>query len=136
MPFPDSTSELTTILVADDIETSKRFYSDVLGADLYREYGGTSLVYSFLGSWILVVTGGGPTPDKPTVTFAHPVNPDTVSAAFTIRVKDCQAIYEELLSRGAEFLTPPKMAEQGGEIRCFFRDPSGHLFEISQVEGL
>ena len=22
--------------------------------------------------------------------------------------------------------------EQGGEIRCFFRDPDGHLFEISQ----
>lgn len=136
MPFPDPTSELTTILVADDIEASKRFYSHVLGAELYREYGGTSLVYSFLGSWLLVVTGGAPTPDKPTVTFEAPANPDRVSAAFTIRVKDCQKTYDELSARGAQFLTPPMMAEQGGEVRCFFRDPSGHLFEISQVEGL
>lgn len=30
----------------------------------------------------------------------------------------------------ADFLTPPR--EEGGEIRCFFRDPDGHLFEISQ----
>lgn len=136
MPFPDSTSELTTILVAGDIEASKRFYSEVLGADLYREYGGTSLVYQFLGSWLLVVSGGVPTPDKPTVTFASPADPNRVSAAFTIRVKDCQQTYADLKSRGAEFLTPPMKAEHGGEIRCFFRDPSGHLFEISQVEGL
>lgn len=136
MAFPDSTSEITTILVTDDIEASQKFYSDVLGAELYREYGGTSLVYQFLGSWLLVVTGGGPTPDKPTVTFEPPADPDRVSAAFTIRVKDCQDTYEKLKSRGAEFLTPPEMAEGGGEIRCFFRDPAGHLFEISQVEGL
>ncbi len=136
MPFPDPTSELTHILVVEDIEASKRFYSDVLGAELYREYGGTSLVYTFLGNWLLVVTGGGPTPDKPTVTFERPADPDRVSAAFTIRVKDCQETYKELKARGAEFLTPPKMSEHGGEIRCFFRDPSGHLFEISQVEGL
>lgn len=136
MPFPDETSELTTILVVDDIDASKEFYSDVLGAELFREYGGTSLVYSFLGSWLLVVTGGGPTPDKPSVTFKSPTDPDSVSAAFTIRVKDCQKTYEELKSRGAQFLTPPMAAEGGGEVRCFFRDPSGHLFEISQIEGL
>jgi catechol 2,3-dioxygenase-like lactoylglutathione lyase family enzyme len=29
------------------------------------------------------------------------------------------------------FLTPP--VDWGGEIRCFFRDPDGHLLEISQV---
>lgn len=136
MPFPDKSSEITTILVASDIEASKTFYSDVLGADLYREYGGTSLVYSFLGSWLLIVSGGGPTPDKPSVTFAPPADPGNVSAAFTIRVNNCQQTYDELKSRGAVFLTPPMAAEGGGEIRCFFRDPSGHLFEISQVADL
>ncbi len=136
MAFPDETSALTHILVADDIEASKRFYSDVLGAELYREYGGTSLVYSFLGNWLLVVTGGGPTPDKPTVVFESPTDPDRVNSAFTIRVKDCEKTYSDLRARGAEFLTPPMASEDGGEVRCFFRDPSGHLFEISQVEGL
>lgn len=136
MPFPDPTSELTQILVAKDIAESRKFYSDVLGAELYREYGGTSLVYRFLGNWLLIVSRGGPTPDKPSTSFEPPSDPDGVSSAFTIRVKDCQSTYEELKSRGANFITPPMESEGGGEIRCFFRDPSGHLFEISQVEGL
>jgi catechol 2,3-dioxygenase-like lactoylglutathione lyase family enzyme len=29
------------------------------------------------------------------------------------------------------FLTPP--VDRGSEIRAFFRDPDGHLFEISEV---
>jgi catechol 2,3-dioxygenase-like lactoylglutathione lyase family enzyme len=49
----------------------------------------------------------------------------------TIRVPDCRAAYETLKRRGAEFLTPP--VDHGRETRCFFRDPDGHLFEISQV---
>ena len=48
-----------------------------------------------------------------------------------LRVTDCHAAYEVLRSRGAEFLTPP--LDRGGEIRCFFRDPDGHLLEISEV---
>jgi catechol 2,3-dioxygenase-like lactoylglutathione lyase family enzyme len=50
----------------------------------------------------------------------------------TIRVPDCQGAYEILKARGAEFLTPP--VDWGHEIRCFFRDPDGHLLEISQAE--
>jgi catechol 2,3-dioxygenase-like lactoylglutathione lyase family enzyme len=48
-----------------------------------------------------------------------------------MRVPDCQAAYDILRRRGAEFLTPPLAS--GRETRCFFRDPDGHLFEISQV---
>ena len=129
--FPADGMELTHILVASDLDQARHFYVDVLGAELYREYGGTSLVLRFLGDWLLVVTGGGPTDDKPTVTFAPPADPDTVSSAFTIRVPDCRAAYETLRSRGAEFLTSP--VDWGGEIRAFFRDPDGQLFEISQA---
>lgn len=129
--FPADGMELTHILVASDLDQARHFYVDVLGAELYREYGGTSLVLRFLGDWLLVVTGGGPTDDKPTVTFAPPADPDTVSSAFTIRVPDCRAAYETLRSRGAEFLTSP--VDWGGEIRAFFRDPDGHLIEISEA---
>ena len=45
-PFDES--EFTTILVVSDIEKTKSFYIDVLGAELFREYGGTSLVLKFL----------------------------------------------------------------------------------------
>ncbi|CAN5148575.1 hypothetical protein BH23BAC2_BH23BAC2_26020 [soil metagenome] len=40
-------SELTTILVVSDISNSKSFYMNVLGAKIFREYGGDSLVLEF-----------------------------------------------------------------------------------------
>ncbi len=124
--------ELTHILVVSNMEQSLHFYGDVLGATVVREYGGTSCVLKFQGSWLLLVIGGEPTRDKPAVSFAPPTTtPDTVSHALTIRVPDCQAAYEILKSRGAEFLTPP--VNWSSEIRCFFRDPDGHLLEISQT---
>ena len=129
--FPVDGVELTLLLVVSDVGRSRDFYVDVFGAELYREYGGTSAVLSFQGNWILLVTGGGPTPGKPGVTFAPPEDLDRVSHQLTMRVPDCRAAYEVLSARGAEFLTPP--VERGGEIRCFFRDPDGHLLEISEV---
>ena len=129
--FPSSGVEMTHILVVSSIEDSKRFYRDVLGAEVFREYGGTSCVLNFRGSWLLLVTGGGPTEDKPEVEFVIPDDPNRVSHAITIRVPDCKEAYEILRSGGAEFLTPPY--DWGGEIRCFFRDPDGHLLEISEA---
>ncbi|HEV8681823.1 MAG TPA: VOC family protein [Actinomycetota bacterium] len=129
--FPAEDMELTGLLVVSDIERSREWYTKVLGATLYREYGGTSCVVQLLGSWLLLVTGGGPTEDKPTVTFAPPDDPDRVSAELIFRVPDCREAYETLTSRGAEFLTPP--VDHGFEVRAFFHDPDGHLFEISQV---
>jgi catechol 2,3-dioxygenase-like lactoylglutathione lyase family enzyme len=122
--------ELTHILVVGDLARSRRWYEEVLGAEPYREYGGDSAVVRFLGNWLLLVTGGGPTEDKPGVSMAAPNTPSTVDHSFTIRVPDCRAAYDALRERGAEFLTPPH--REGAEIRCFFRDPDGHLFEISE----
>lgn len=65
------------------------------------------------------------------VLFAAPVDPRTVSHSMTIRVPDCQAAYEALRARGAEFLTPP--VDHGWEVRAFVRDPDGHLLEISEA---
>ena len=129
--FPSKDMELTHLVVVTDLRRSVAFYRDVLGAELFREYGGTSAVFRLLGNWVLLVTGGGPTEDKPTVTFAQPADPDTVSTEMIFRVPDCRAAYEALRGRGADFLTPP--VDHGGEIRAFFRDPDGHLFEISEV---
>lgn len=132
-PFPTDEMAMTHILVVRDLAASVAFYRDVLGAELVREYGGTSAVFSFAGAWLLLVTGGGPTPDKPGVTFAPPDDPDRVSHAMTIRVPDAMAAYETLRSRGATFLTPPVASEW--EVRGFLRDPDGHLLEISQTRG-
>jgi catechol 2,3-dioxygenase-like lactoylglutathione lyase family enzyme len=132
MTFPTADMPLTHILVVSDAARSRHWYTDVLGAELYREYG-DSTVLSFNGAWLLLVTGGDPTDDKPTITLAPPAGPDRLDHLFTIRVPDCRAAYETLHARGAEFLTPP--VDHGAETRCFFRDPDGHLFEISEYRG-
>jgi catechol 2,3-dioxygenase-like lactoylglutathione lyase family enzyme len=124
---------VTHILVVADPARSRDFWVAVLGAEVYREYGGTSVVLRFAGTWLLLVSGGGPTADKPTIVFAPPPDADRVSHAITLRVADCHAVYEALRSRGAAFLTPPY--DWGSEIRCFLRDPDGHLVEISQSKG-
>jgi catechol 2,3-dioxygenase-like lactoylglutathione lyase family enzyme len=96
---------------------------------LHREYG-SSVVLRFADAWLLLVEGGGPTPDKPDVILAPPADPDRRDHLFTIRVDDCRAAYELLLARGGTFLTPP--VTSGAETRCFLRDPDGHLFELSE----
>ncbi len=128
--FPGA-AELTHLIVVSELQRSVAFYRDVVGAELVREYGGTSAVFRLAGTWLLLVTAGGPTADKPTVTFAPPGDPDMVSSEMTFRVSDCRAVHRTLLSRGAVFLTPP--VDHGHEVRCFLRDPDGHLLELSEV---
>lgn len=123
--------ELTHLLVVADLEVSRSFYRDVVGATVVREYGGTSCVLQLAGTWLLLGTGGGPTPDKPEVTFAPPADSTQVSHEMTFRVPDCAAAHATLRERGARFLTEP--VEYPWEIRAFFRDPDGHLLEISEA---
>ncbi|TMB90516.1 MAG: VOC family protein [Chloroflexi bacterium] len=130
--FPTDGVEVTVLRVVSDLKQSRHFYKDVLGAQEFREYGGSSAVLKFAGTWLLLVTGGGPTTDKPTVTFAPPLTSEFVSHELTIRVPDCRAAYRILKARGATFLTPP--VEYDWEIRCFFQDPDGHLLEISELK--
>jgi catechol 2,3-dioxygenase-like lactoylglutathione lyase family enzyme len=119
--------------VVSDLEKSKSFYQNILGAELYREYGGSSCVLRFLNNWLLLVLPGEPTKDKPEIYFQTDSNPNRVSHSFTIRVKNCWESYKVLKNNGAEFITPP--TDWGYEVRRFFRDPDGHLFEISEFKG-
>ncbi len=129
--FPSDAVELSLLLVVGDMDASRAFYTDILGASLHREYGGTSAVLRFQGVWLLLVTGGEPTRDKPEITFAPPADPRRVSHELTMRVPDCAAAYEVLRARGARFLAPP--VEYQHEVRAFFQDPDGHLLEISEA---
>ena len=120
---------LTHFIVSDDVERSRRFYTDVLGGTLERSGEPTNVALG--NSWIVINGGGGPTDDKPTVILETPPNPDRVSSFLNIRVKDIEAVYAEWSARGAQFLTPPK--QHPYEIRCYIRDPDGHLIEVGQT---
>lgn len=131
MSFTDRASAVTHMIVVSNLQDSKRWYLEVLGCSLYGEYGGTSVVLDFNGSWLLLVTGGEPTADKPAVTLEHPSSPERTARSTIFRVDDCRAAFTELSASGARFLTEP--VDLGYEVRAFFTDPDGHLFEISEL---
>jgi catechol 2,3-dioxygenase-like lactoylglutathione lyase family enzyme len=120
-------------IVSDDVERSRRFYTDVLGGKtvIGGEAGDAVTYVALANSWVIINEGGGPTDDKPTVTLETPPDPDRVSSFLNIRVKDIAAVYEEWTARGAEFLTPPKVHET--EIRAYVRDPDGYIIEVGQT---
>jgi lactoylglutathione lyase len=120
---------LTVLMIVNNQDRSRDFYHDVLGAEIVRDRD--PVILRFHHGIIVLNAGGGPTGDKPTVTMAPPVNPDTVSMALNIRVADIHAIYHAWRARGAQFLTPPQ--DRGSEIRCYLRDPDGHLIEVGQT---
>ena len=106
-PAPTHGIVLTHFIVSDDVERSRRFYTEVLGGETVRV--GEPTYVALANSWIIINVGGGPTEDKPTVTLEKPTQPDRTSSFLNVRVADIHAVYAEWGARGAEFLTPPKV---------------------------
>jgi len=115
-----------------DIERSCRFYETVFGGRALSrgDDKGAPGYIQLANTWLIVNVGGGPTPDKPSVTLSAPDGSDAFSSFMNIRVADIQACYELWRSRGAEFLTEPK--DKYGETRCYIRDPDGYIIEVGQ----
>jgi catechol 2,3-dioxygenase-like lactoylglutathione lyase family enzyme len=129
LPNPREGILLTHFVVAEDVERSVAFYSDVLGGETVMQ--GEPSIVQLANSWIIINVGGGPTVDKPDVILETPPDPTRASSFLNIRVADIQAVYDEWRSRGAVFITSPK--DLGSEIRCYLRDPDGHLVEVGQT---
>jgi catechol 2,3-dioxygenase-like lactoylglutathione lyase family enzyme len=121
--------ELTHFIVVEDVERSRRFYTEVLGGRTIRD--GEPAYVGLANSWIIINTGGGPTDDKPSVILETPRDPDRADSFLNIRVSDIHAVYADWTAKGAEFLTPPKQHQS--ELRCYLRDPDSHLIEVGQT---
>ena len=128
-PLPEKGFVVTTLLIVKDVARSRRFYEKVFDAEVIDD--GEPAVLRLANTWLLINRGGGPTDDKPTVTAAPPADPDRLSIALNLRVADIRACYDLWRSRGAKFLTEPKVHES--EIRCYIRDPNGYLIEVGQT---
>jgi catechol 2,3-dioxygenase-like lactoylglutathione lyase family enzyme len=131
LPAPLEGFVLTHFIVARDVARSRDFYRDVLDGKVVRE--GEPTIVKLANGWVTINVGGGPTDDKPDVVLEPPTDPHRTSAFLNIRVADIQLAYREWSSRGAEFLTPP--TDRGPELRCYMRDPDGHLIEVGQTQG-
>src|SRR5471030_2400629 len=123
---------VTYFLTVADIDRSAQFYEKVFGGRIESrgDSKGAPGYIQIANMWLIVNVGGGPTPDKPSVTLSVPPDPNKVSSFMNIRVADIQACYDSWRSRGAEFITEPK--DKYGETRCYIRDPDGYIIEVGQ----
>jgi lactoylglutathione lyase len=128
-PVPAKGFVVTVLLIVKDVARSRRFYERVFDAKVIDE--DDPAVLRLANTWLMINRGGGPTDDKPTVTAAPPADPDRLGIALNLRVADIHACYNLWRSRGAHFLTEPKVHED--EIRCYIRDPDGYLIEVGQT---
>ena len=119
-------------LTVGDIDRSLHFYETVLGGRVLSrgDSKGAPGYIQIANTWLIVNVGGGPTPDKPSVTLSVPADPNEISSFMNIRVADIHACYESWKSRGADFITAP--IEKYGETRCYIRDPDGYIIEVGQ----
>jgi len=131
--MPDRNRELafavTNTLIVKDIQRSVAFYRDVLGAKVMREGQPTFLRLGNI--WLTINIGGGPTDDKPEVVASPPRDPNVLSIFLNLRVNDIRLCYDLWSSRGATFITEPKV--HATELRCYMRDPDGYLIEVGQT---
>jgi predicted enzyme related to lactoylglutathione lyase len=131
---PREGMSIAYFLTVADIERSARYYEKVFGARILSLGDGNAPGYlQFENIWMILNVGGGPTPDKPTVTLSTP-DPNHINSFMNLRVADIQACYELWKSRGAEFITEP--IPKYGEIRCYIRDPDGYIIEVGQSTDL
>jgi catechol 2,3-dioxygenase-like lactoylglutathione lyase family enzyme len=129
----DQSAELklvvTNTLIVRDIQRSVAFYRDVLGATVLREGQPTFLRLGNI--WLTINSGGGPTDDKPEVVASPPHDPNPLSIFLNLRVTDIRRYYDLWSSRGAKFITEPKV--HATELRCYIRDPDGYFIEVGQT---
>ena len=120
---------VTNTLIVADIQRSVAFYRDVLGASVLREGEPTFLGLGNI--WLTINSGGGPTDDKPEVVASPPHDPNPLSIFLNLRVTDIRRYYDLWSSRGAKFITEPKV--HATELRCYIRDPDGYFIEVGQT---
>jgi len=128
-PSPELKLVATHTLIVADIARSVAFYRDVLGATVVRT--GAPTMLRFANIWIIINGGGGPTDDKPEVVASPPRDPNVLSSFLNLRVNDIRRYHHLWSSRGAKFITEPKV--HATELRCYIRDPDGYLIEVGQT---
>ena len=109
------------LLRPSDPDRSRRFYRDVLGLAVYREFGppdDTGVVF-FLGQGLLEVSG-------------HSVGPPGRSVMIWIQVRDVRAEHARLDAAGVPIIQEPAL-EPWGLIEMQIEDPDGIRIVLVEV---
>jgi predicted enzyme related to lactoylglutathione lyase len=109
------------LLRAADTDRSRRFYRDVLGLAVYREFGAAARrgIVFFLGGGFLEVSG--------TASSSAPSN-----LALWLQVRDVQAERDRLTALGVEIVREPRQ-ESWGLIEMWIADPDGVRIVLVEV---
>lgn len=125
--MPDAASALCVsmvILRVHDLARAERFYTQALGLEATRRFGG--FVFLDVGGVTLILNQ--PERAVPSVTSG------LTEVVFS--VADIQKSHRELVARGVVFLAPPQVVGHSeGYDRWVapFRDPDGHLLSITST---
>jgi predicted enzyme related to lactoylglutathione lyase len=103
-----------------DLGRSRRFYRDVLGLAVYREFGPAAdpAVVFFLGQGLLEVSGRGSAPPGPVMIW--------------LQVRDVRAEHDRLVEAGVRVLREP-VAEPWGLTEMWIEDPDGVRIVLVEV---
>lgn len=104
-----------------DLDRSRRFYRDVLGLAVYREFGPAADpgVVFFLGQGLLEVSGRGPAPSG-------------VPVMIWLQVRDVRDEHRRLAAAGARVLREPA-EEPWGLTEMWIEDPDGVRIVLVEV---
>jgi len=128
-PVPEDGFLVTHFLTVEDQARSRTFYAEVLGGKVLTQEN--PCIIKLANSWIILNSGGGPTPDKPDVFLEPPGDANRVNSFLNLRVANAHACYAKWKAKGAHFLTEP-LDNHGWETRCYMRDPDGYIIEVGQ----
>jgi catechol 2,3-dioxygenase-like lactoylglutathione lyase family enzyme len=109
------------LLRPSDLDRSRRFYRDLLGLAIYREFGppdNPGLVF-FLGQGLLEVSG-------------HAAGPPGRSVMIWIQVRDVLAEHARLAAAGVPVIREPA-AEPWGLTEMWIEDPDGIRIVLVEV---
>jgi catechol 2,3-dioxygenase-like lactoylglutathione lyase family enzyme len=120
---------VTHFLTVRDQEKSKDFYVRILGGKVIMPENPCFI--KLVNSWIILNSGGGPTPDKPEIILEPPSDLNKVNSFLNLRVADIWTCYKLWSAKGAVFLTEP-LDNRGWEWRCYMRDPDGYIIEVGE----
>jgi predicted enzyme related to lactoylglutathione lyase len=109
------------LLRPSDLDLSRRFYRDVLGLAIYREFGRPEDpgVVFFLGQGLLEVSG-------------HATGPAGRSVMIWIQVRDVRAEHARLAAAGVPIMREP-ITEPWGLIEMWIEDPDGVRIALVEV---
>jgi uncharacterized glyoxalase superfamily protein PhnB len=81
---------------------------------------------------VLMAIPGAPVMDEETQQQVRQLMAKGFAGTVFLTTEDCEASYQELKSRGVEFVETPEERPYG--IDSAFRDPSGNNFRLTQVK--